>query len=86
MLGIPVDAFGSGSEGGAHFATWLGQKNGRDLSWVASNLLGLLFIIVKNTPSIFSQFKVKIESISLCYFPLNMGADLWEHKGDIRCD
>lgn len=61
MLGIPVDAFGSGPEGGAHFATWLGQKNGRDLSWVASNLLDLLFVIAKNAPSIFGQFEVKIE-------------------------
>ncbi|KAH0825907.1 hypothetical protein J3R83DRAFT_7660 [Lanmaoa asiatica] len=61
MLEIPTDAFGRGMAGRTLFSRWLGQKNGRDLSWVASNLLDLLFVVAKNAASLFGQFELKQE-------------------------
>ncbi|KAF8549164.1 hypothetical protein OG21DRAFT_1488773 [Imleria badia] len=59
MLKIPADAFGGGLEGRSLFAQWLGRKNGRDFSWVASNLLDLLFVIANNASSLFGRFELK---------------------------
>lgn len=56
LLGIPVDSFGCGEDGRCEFAEWLGHKNGRDLSWTASNLLDFLFVVASNTKIIFGKF------------------------------
>ena len=56
LLGIPVGSFGHGERGRCQFAAWLGYKNGRDLSFTASNLLDFLFVIASNINDLFGRF------------------------------
>jgi len=62
LLGVPVDAFGSGSMGRKGFAKWLGLKNGRDMSMYASNLLDFLTAIALNTEGLFGKFEPTLDS------------------------
>ncbi|KAF8422588.1 hypothetical protein L210DRAFT_891761 [Boletus edulis BED1] len=62
LLEIPPGSFESGIEGRTLFARWLGQKNGRDLSWVASNLLDILFVVANNATQLFGRFSYDQEA------------------------
>lgn len=55
LLGIPADSF-EGLEGRDQFAAWLGCRNGRHMSFLASNLLDLLFVFATNAKSVFGKF------------------------------
>lgn len=56
LLGIPFDAFGAGDEARAAYALWLGKRAGRNTSYIASNLLDILFVVAQNAESLFGQF------------------------------
>ena len=54
LMEIPTDAF----ESRPMFALWLSKRTGRHSSFIASNLVDMLFVIAKNARDIFGGFEV----------------------------
>ena len=57
LLGVHFDAFGQDDKGRDAYALWLGERSGRHASYIASNLLDMLFVVAQNAVSLFGQFE-----------------------------